>query len=360
MGVLFRKGDALPTLAEIDVVAFDKTGTVTKGKPALTDVVTADGFNRAGVLGMIAAVKARSEHPVAKAILRGSRAEGVEVPAASGFRSVTGYGVAARVEGREVLIGADRFMRSEGIDNSALAEAEYELARKGRTALFASVDGRLAAVVAMADPVKQASRGAIAALRDRRFRVAMITGDKQETADVIARETGIDHVLASVQPDGKVAAVEDLKRGGRKVAFVGDGINDAPPLAHADVGIVIGTGTDIAIESADVILMSSDRRGVVNAVEVSERTMSSIRQNLAWAFGYNVALIPVAGRRALSCLRSVALACGRGGRNGIFIGFCADQRTSASAHFSRHERAPAGWTRGTFRPSATRRVGGSL
>lgn len=295
MGVLFRKGDALQELSNVDVVALDKTGTVTEGKPTLTDVVVAEGFDRVAVLALIAAVEDQSEHPIAEAIVRGARSEGVAVPPASGFRSVTGYGVAAMVEGHEVMVGADRYMTRENVDIAALVAKEKDLAERGRTALYAAVDGKLAALIAVADPVKSASRAAISALHDRGFKVAMITGDKQETAEAIARETGIDHVIAGVLPDGKVAALDELRAGGHKIAFVGDGINDAPALAHADVGIAIGTGTDVAIESADVVLMSGDLRGVVNAVEVSRQTMANIRQNLVWAFGYNVALIPVAG-----------------------------------------------------------------
>ena len=294
MGVLFRKGDALQELSEVGVIALDKTGTVTEGKPALTDVVTVEGMSRDEVLPLVAAVEALSEHPIAEAIVRGARREGVTVPDARNFRSVTGYGVGATVGDREVLVGADRFMAREKIDVGALAGTERALAARGKTALYAAVDGRIAAVIAVADPVKPASRSAIAALHARGFEVAMITGDKKETAEAIARETGIDLVIAGVLPDGKVAALDELRTGGRKIAFVGDGINDAPALAHAAVGIAIGTGTDVAIESADVVLMSGDLRGVVNAVEVSKRTMTNIRQNLAWAFGYNTALIPVA------------------------------------------------------------------
>ncbi len=294
MGVLFRKGDALQGLSSVQVVALDKTGTVTEGKPTLTDVVVTEGFARDEVLGFVAAVEAMSEHPIAEAILRGARAEGVAVPEATQFSSVTGYGVAARVDGREVLVGADRYMIREGVDIAPLAQVEADLASRGRTALYAAIDGRLAAVVAVSDPVKPSSRAAIAALRARGLEVAMITGDKRETAEAIARETGIDRVIAGVLPDGKVAALDGLRAGGRRVAFVGDGINDAPALAHADVGIAIGTGTDVAIELADVVLMSGDLKGVVDAVEVSRRTMANIRENLAWAFGYNVALIPVA------------------------------------------------------------------
>ncbi len=294
MGVLFRKGDALQALSTVDIIALDKTGTVTEGQPALTDLVVAEGFDRAEVLRLVAGVEAQSEHPIAEAILRGARSEGLDVPVATGFRSVTGYGVAATVAGREVLIGADRFMAREGIETGALSRAEEALAARGRTALFAAVDGKLAAVIAVADPVKSTSPAVIEALQARGLRVAMITGDKRKTAEAIGREAGIDQVIAGVLPDGKVAVLDDLRAGGRKVAFVGDGINDAPALAHADVGIAIGTGTDVAIESADVVLMSGDLRGVVNAVEVSARTMANIRQNLIWAFGYNVALIPVA------------------------------------------------------------------
>src|SRR6056297_824145 len=294
MGVLFRKGDALQALSEARIIALDKTGTVTEGKPELTDLVTAEGFARAEVLGLVGTVESLSEHPVAEAILRGARAEGAAITEADDFVSVSGYGVGAIVGGRRVLVGAGRYMAREGIDTAPLAETERALAARGRTALFAAIDGRLAAVLAVADPVKPASAAAIAALRSKGFEVVLITGDKEETALAIARETGIDRVIADVLPDGKVAAIDRLRADGAKVAFVGDGVNDAPALAHADVGIAIGTGTDVAIEAADVVLMSGDLRGVVNAVEVSRRTMTNIRQNLVWAFGYNTALIPVA------------------------------------------------------------------
>ncbi|TRD15599.1 heavy metal translocating P-type ATPase [Palleronia caenipelagi] len=294
MGVLFRKGDALQALSEVGVVAVDKTGTVTEGKPTLTDIVLANGFDRQQVLGQIAAVEALSEHPIAEAIVRGAENEGVDLPQAETFRSVTGYGVTASVNGQDVMVGADRYMNREGIEVAPLQDTERDLAKRGRTALYAAIDGRLAAVIAVADPVKPESRAAIETLHRAGLHVVMITGDKRETAEAIAKETGIDQVIAGVLPDGKIAALDDLRARGRKIAFVGDGINDAPALAHADVGIAIGTGTDVAIESADVVLMSGDLRGVVNAVEVSRRTMANIRQNLIWAFGYNVALIPVA------------------------------------------------------------------
>lgn len=294
MGVLFRKGDALQELSEVDIVALDKTGTITEGTPTLTDLETTDGFERAEVLRLVAAVEGQSEHPIAEAIVAQAERENLGGASVQDFESMTGYGVQAKVDGKIVMVGADRLFLREGIDIAPLSDVEHDLAKRGRTALFASVDGKLAAVIAVADPVKPMSVAAIAALHERGFKVAMITGDKRETADAIAAEIGIDHVVAGVLPDGKVAALEDLRPAGRKIAFVGDGINDAPALAHADVGIAIGTGTDVAIESADVVLMSGDLRGVVNAVEVSKKTMRNIRQNLVWAFGYNTALIPVA------------------------------------------------------------------
>ena len=293
MGVLFRKGDALQALGGVAVVALDKTGTITAGRPELTDMVLTGRTQRGTVLAAIAAVEARSEHPVAQAILRAAQAENVALPAAQDFRAEPGYGVLATVAGQQVIIGADRLMAREGIDTSALAQAESDLAAKGRTALFAAIDGRVVALLGISDPLKPSSRAAVAALKAMGLQVAMITGDKASTAQVIADDIGIDHVIAGVLPSGKVEALAQLRAHGR-LAFVGDGINDAPALAHADVGIAIGTGTDVAIESADVVLMSGDLRGVVNAFEISRQTMRNITQNLGWAFGYNVALIPVA------------------------------------------------------------------
>ncbi|WP_052161103.1 heavy metal translocating P-type ATPase [Hoeflea sp. BAL378] len=322
MGVLFRKGDALQQLTGVDVVALDKTGTVTEGRPELTDLVLADGFEHGEVLALVAAVEARSEHPIAEAIVRAGRAEGSVSQDVQGFESITGYGVRARVAGREILVGADRLMTREGLSVGALADAETRLAVSGRTALYVAVDGLVAAVIGVADPVKPASRAAVAALHNLGLKVAMITGDKRETAEVIARETGIDHVIAGVLPDGKVEALDELRGAKMRIAFVGDGINDAPALAHADVGIAIGTGTDVAIESADVVLMSGDLRGVVNAFEISDRTMRNIRQNLFWAFGYNVALIPLAAGAlfpVFGLMLSPVLAAGAMALSSIFV-----------------------------------------
>ncbi|WP_417673925.1 heavy metal translocating P-type ATPase [Roseibium sp.] len=322
MGVLFRKGDALQQLAGIGIVALDKTGTVTEGRPELTDLVLADGFDRSFVLSRIAAVEARSEHPVAEAIVRAAGNEGLELPEAGEFSSITGHGVVAVVDGLRVLVGADRLMEREGISTGALSDEETRLAKRGRTALYAAIDGKLAAVIGVADPVKASSRAAIAALHGQGLKVAMITGDKRETADAIAAETGIDIVIAGVLPDGKVAALAKLKGEDDRIAFVGDGINDAPALAHADVGIAIGTGTDVAIESADVVLMSGDLRGVVNAYEVSRRTMRNIKENLFWAFAYNTALIPVAAGvlyPAFGLLLSPVLAAGAMALSSVFV-----------------------------------------
>jgi P-type Cu+ transporter len=294
MGVLFRKGDALQILPESGVIALDKTGTLTAGRPALTDLILADGMDEDDVLRTVAAVERNSEHPIAEAIVAAAQERGMSLPEISAFTSITGFGVRATVEGREVLVGADRLMVREGLDLGTLAEYSSALAAKGKTPLYAAIDGKVAAVIAVADPIKPTTLQAIKALHGLGLKVAMITGDNQLTAEAIAEELDIDHVVAEVLPEGKVAALDSLRAGGGKLAFVGDGINDAPALAAADVGVAIGTGTDVAIEAADVVLMSGDLLGVVNAIDISQRTMRNIRQNLFWAFGYNTLLIPVA------------------------------------------------------------------
>jgi Cu+-exporting ATPase len=293
LGVLFRKGDALQSLSAVRIVAFDKTGTLTVGRPELVAFRAADGHDPDRVLALAAALEARSEHPIAGAVVRAARARSLTLAEASDFASETGYGVTGRVEGHSVTVGARRLFDREGLPLGPLAEAAEAQAAEGRTPLFVAVDGTVAAMISVADPVKPGARDAVGALHALGLEVAMITGDARRTAEAIAAELGIDHVVAEVLPEGKVAAVDGLKVRGR-TAFVGDGINDAPALATADVGIAIGTGTDVAIESADVVLASGDVRGVVNALHVSTRTMANIRQNLFWAFGYNVLLIPVA------------------------------------------------------------------
>ncbi len=294
MGVLFRKGDALQMLQEATVVAVDKTGTLTEGRPELTDLIVAEGMIEDEVLRLVASVEVKSEHPIATAIVRAAETHGLELPKPEDFTSITGYGVSASVEGHTILIGADRLMSREGVEMGALTDRGAELAINGKTPLYASVDGFIAAVIAVADPIKTTTPDAIEALHKLGLKVAMITGDNIATAKSIAAQLGIDHVVAEVLPEGKVSALQDLRSNGGKLAFVGDGINDAPALAAADVGIAIGTGTDIAIEAADVVLISGDLTGVVNAFGISRRTMRNIRQNLFWAFSYNTLLIPVA------------------------------------------------------------------
>ena len=289
LGILFRKGDALQTLRDAKTIAFDKTGTLTEGRPRLTDIVLADGLRRDDVLAAVAAVEAKSEHPIAAALIEAAR--GLALPEATGFEARSGHGVSAEVGGRGVAIGSARMMRELGLDVGAFSEAADQLAAQARTPLFAAIDRKLAALIAVADPVRATSAAAIEALHAEGLRVAMITGDSRRTAQAVARELCIDEVVAEVLPDGKVAAVASLGSG---VAFVGDGLNDAPALAAADVGLAVGTGTDVAIESADVVLMSGDLLGVATAVALSKATIRNIRQNLAWAFGYNVVLIPVA------------------------------------------------------------------
>jgi Cu+-exporting ATPase len=292
LGVLFRKGDALQSLRSAQVVALDKTGTLTQGRPALTDFVVAEGFARDEVLDLVASVETKSEHPIAQAIVAAVAAD--RLLPVTGFEAEPGFGVTGQVMGRAVLVGADRAMARAGIDVSRFGEAAASLGDEGKSPLYAAIDGRLAAIIAVSDPIKATSTEAIAALHALGLKVAMITGDNHRTANAVARRLGIDEVVAEVLPDGKVAAIQSLRASGRQVAFVGDGINDAPALAEADVGIAVGTGTDIAIESADVVLMSGDLRGVVNAIALSKATIRNIRQNLFWAFAYNVTLIPVA------------------------------------------------------------------
>lgn len=294
LGVLFRKGDALQRLRDARVVAVDKTGTLTEGRPVLTDLEIASGFEQATVLARVAAVEARSEHPIAQAVVQAAHAQGLDVPDAMAFESVTGFGVRAEVEGVPVEIGADRYMRRLGLDVAEFEAVAQRLADEGKTPMYAAIGGRLAAIIAVSDPIKASTPGAIEALHGLGLKVAMITGDNAGTAHAIARRLGIDEVMAEVLPDGKVQAVKRLRAGHGIVAFVGDGINDAPALAEADVGLAIGTGTDVAIEAADVVLMSGNLQGVPTAIALSRETIGNIRQNLFWAFVYNTALIPVA------------------------------------------------------------------
>ena len=289
LGVLFRQGDALQRLNRVDTVAFDKTGTLTEGAPHLTHVEVADGFERTEVLKAAAAVEALSGHPVAHAVTNAVE----EWPEVEGFQSQSGRGVMATVGHRIVRVGSARMMTEAGIDISALSDAAEERARQGETAFFVGIGDRLAAVLAVADQVKDTAIDAISDLNAGGHRVAMISGDGRDAAEAVAQRLEIGEVFADALPEAKVAVIRDLARSGT-LAFVGDGINDAPALASADVGIAIGTGTDVAMETADVVLMSGDPQGVVTAIGLSRDTMRNIRQNLAWAFGYNILLIPVA------------------------------------------------------------------
>ncbi len=293
LGVLFRNGGALQSLQEVHTIALDKTGTLTEGRPELTDFVVQPGFDKRELLALIAAVEWNSEHPIAEAIVGAAEREGLTLPTAEDFGAVPGFGVEATVNGKLVQVGADRYMTRLGLEVAPFEREAGRLADEGKSPLYAAVDGQLAAVVAVADPIKASTPEAVGALHRLGLRVAMITGDNARTANAIAKQLGIDEVVAEVLPDGKVAAVERLQQG-RKVAFVGDGINDAPALARADVGLAIGTGTDVAIEAADVVLMSGDLRGIPNALALSKSTITNIKQNLFWAFFYNIVLIPVA------------------------------------------------------------------
>ncbi|WP_138472636.1 heavy metal translocating P-type ATPase [Poseidonocella sp. HB161398] len=288
LGVLFRRGDALQSLAGAQIVAFDKTGTLTEGRPELVSVDCAPGWSRETLLPLAAAAEEGSEHPVAAAI---RRAHPGPLPGAEAFEAVPGQGVRARVGGREVLAGNAALMAGIALDGLSGAVAGAEAA--GRTVLYLAVDGALAGVLSVADRLKPDTAEALARLRRDGLRLAMVTGDSPAAARAVAAELGIDEVHAGIRPEGKRAVLEALKAEGR-TAFVGDGINDAPALAAADIGVALGTGTDVAMESADVVLMSGSLAGVPAAFEVSRATLRNIRQNLAWAFGYNVALVPVA------------------------------------------------------------------
>ena len=322
MGVLFRKGEALQTLRNAKIIAVDKTGTLTKGRPELTDLDTASGFERNDVLALVAAVETRSEHPIAEAIVEAAKSEGIAIATPANFEAVPGFGASATVNGRSVHVGADRLMAKLNLDVSAFADQAARLGSEGKSPLYAAIDGKLAAIIAVADPIKETTPQAIRMLHDLGLKVAMITGDNRRTAEAIAAKLGIDEVIAEVLPDGKVAALKRLKADGRAVAFVGDGINDAPALAEADVGLAIGTGTDVAIESADVVLMSGDLLGVPNAIALSKATIRNIKENLFWAFAYNAVLIPVAAGAlypAYGLLLSPIFAAGAMALSSVFV-----------------------------------------
>ena len=292
-GVLFKNAMALETAARIDTVVMDKTGTLTKGEPEVTDIVT-DGIDEADMLALVAAVERESEHPLARAVVVAAEARGIAAMRAEDFDSVPGHGAIATVDGRRVAVGNRRLMEREKVDLGSLADRRQQLAENGRTAIVVAVDGRAVGLIAMADAPRETAAAAVAALRALDIEVVMLTGDNEATAKRIAGILGVDTVIAEVLPGDKSAKIAELQRQGRKVAMVGDGVNDAPALAQADIGIAIGAGTDVAIETADLVLMRSDPLDVPVALQIGRGTLRKMRQNLGWAVGYNVIALPIA------------------------------------------------------------------
>jgi Cu+-exporting ATPase len=294
MGVLFRNADAIQTLRAVDTLVVDKTGTLTEGRPRLDTVLAADGFDDNAVLRLAATLERGSEHPLAAAIVAGAEARGLAPGSYEEFRSITGQGVCGHVEGQQVALGNRALMDALGVGLDALATQAEALRAGGKTALFVAVNGRAAGLVAVADPIKPTTPAAIRALHEEGIRIVMLSGDSATTARAVAAQLGIDTVIAEVQPDQKAQHIQALQAEGRIVAMAGDGINDAPALAQAEVGIAMGTGTDVAMESAGVTLVKGDLTGIVRAIRLSRATMANIRQNLWFAFGYNTLGVPVA------------------------------------------------------------------
>jgi Cu+-exporting ATPase len=293
-GILIRSGDALQAAKRIDAIVLDKTGTITKGEPALTDVVVTGVVPEDELLALTASLEKGSEHPLGEAIVRGADARGLTLPETSDFAAIPGHGVSGLVGGRELLLGNLKLLRDRGIAADALTSEWERLAADGKTPMYVAVDGKAAGLVAVADTIKEDSTAAIKALHDLGLEVVMITGDNARTADAIARQVGVDRVLADVLPQDKAHEIQKLQLEGKVVAMVGDGINDAPALAQADVGMAIGTGTDVAIEASDITLIKGSLTGVVTAMEISRATMRNVMQNLFGAFIYNVLGVPVA------------------------------------------------------------------
>ncbi|MEL6269489.1 MAG: heavy metal translocating P-type ATPase [Chloroflexota bacterium] len=294
MGVLFKNSESLENTRRLNVVTLDKTGTITRGEPTVTDVVPADGFTETDLLRLAGSAERGSEHPLGEAVVEAARAEGLPLSNPTDFEAEVGRGLRATVSGKSVRVGSPRFLREQGIRDDALASQREALQAQARTVIGVAVDDELAGIIGIADTVKAGSAQAIAALQAQGIEVVMMTGDNQQTADAVACEVGITRVFAEVLPEDKVAVVRQLQAEGQRVGMVGDGVNDAPALAGADVGIAIGTGTDIAMEASDVTLISGDLRGVVRAIDLSRATLRTIYQNLFWAFIYNIILIPVA------------------------------------------------------------------
>jgi len=294
MGVLFRNAEAIEVMRSVDTLVVDKTGTLTEGKPRLISIVPAEGHDEAALLHLAASLERASEHPLAAAIVGGAKERGVTLAEVVDFESITGKGVRGSVDGKRVALGNRAMMDADGVAASSLAERAEALRGDGQTVMFVAVDGKLAGLVGVADPIKDSTPDAIRALKAEGLRIVMMTGDSKTTASAVANKLGLDEVVAEVLPDQKAEHVKRFKAQGRKVAMAGDGINDAPALALADVGIAMGTGTDVAMESAHVTLVKGDLRGIVRARALSRATMSNIKQNLFFAFVYNSAGIPIA------------------------------------------------------------------
>lgn len=291
---MFKGGEHLESTHRINTIILDKTGTVTKGKPELTDVRIEQGYNREQLLSWIAAAEKNSEHPLAEAIVAGIQEQGISLPSTDSFQAIPGFGIEATVQGNELLIGTRKLLAKANVNAESAFEEMSRLESVGKTAMLVAVNGKYAGMVAVADTIKDTSKQAVARLKQLGLEVVMMTGDNERTAKAIASQVGIDHVLAEVLPDGKANEVKRLQESGKKVAMVGDGINDAPALAIADIGMAIGTGTDVAMEAADVTLMRGDLNSIPDAISMSKKTMVNIKQNLFWALAYNVIGIPIA------------------------------------------------------------------
>mgnify|MGYP000914409786 FL=1 len=293
-GILIKSGQALEAAYQLVTIVLDKTGTITVGKPSLTDLLPLGAFNRSDLLQLIASAEQHSEHPLAQAILEAAEEEGLDLLPVSHFEAIVGRGLAAQVEDRQLLVGNESLMKEKHIDSSAFQAQLLQLSQEGKTAMFVAIDGQLAGILAVADEMKSSSLSAVQELQSLGLEVIMLTGDREETATAIAQKAGIQKVIAGILPDGKAIAIKNLQEAGKKLAMVGDGINDAPALVQADVGIAIGSGADVAIESADVVLMHSDLQDVVKAIKLSQATIRNIKENLFWAFAYNTLGIPIA------------------------------------------------------------------
>ncbi|HEY5524283.1 MAG TPA: heavy metal translocating P-type ATPase, partial [Clostridium sp.] len=290
-GVLIKGGEALETTYKLNTVVFDKTGTITEGKPVVTDIL---GEDEDELLAIAASAEKGSEHPLGEAIVKGANDRGLVLKEIESFNAIPGYGIEVHIEGKEIFLGNKKLMKEKNINIEDLGKEADRLALEGKTPMYIAIDGQLKGIIAVADTVKPSSKKAIETLHEMGIKVAMITGDNKNTAEAIAKQVGIDIVLSEVLPEDKANEVSKLQAKGDKVAMVGDGINDAPALAKADIGIAIGSGTDVAIESADIVLMRSDLMDVSTAIKLSKSTIKNIKQNLGWAFGYNILGIPVA------------------------------------------------------------------